>query len=126
MENIVAKIDRGDGTAGKLLNDPALYDKLDRVLDKVDSIASSHRSRRRAASARLINDDGFYNDLRSTLAEVNSLVDAIQSGDGTAGKLIKDPTLFNTLDQATSEMQKLMYDIRHDPKKYLTINFRFF
>jgi phospholipid/cholesterol/gamma-HCH transport system substrate-binding protein len=74
----------------------------------------------------LINDDGFYNDLRATLGQVNSLVAAIQTGDGTAGKLIKDPTLYNTLDQTTSEMQKLLYDIRRDPKKYLTINFKFF
>jgi phospholipid/cholesterol/gamma-HCH transport system substrate-binding protein len=75
---------------------------------------------------KVINDDGLYADMRATMGKVNTLVDSIQSGDGTAGKLIKDPSLFNTLNQTTSEIQKLMYDIRQNPKKYLTIQFRFF
>jgi phospholipid/cholesterol/gamma-HCH transport system substrate-binding protein len=60
------------------------------------------------------------------IAQVNGLVSAIQAGNGTTGRLINDPTLFNSMDQAASEVQKLMYDIRREPKKYLTINFRFF
>jgi phospholipid/cholesterol/gamma-HCH transport system substrate-binding protein len=60
------------------------------------------------------------------MGKMNTLIDAVQSGDGTAGKLIKDPSLFNTMNQTTSEIQKLMYDIRQNPKKFLTIQFRFF
>ena len=40
------------------------------------------------------------------------------------GKLLKDPSLYNNLDQSTAEISKLLYDLRQDPKKYLTIRFR--
>jgi len=36
---IVAKVDSGHGTAAKLLNDPALYNDLRKILSDVDSIA---------------------------------------------------------------------------------------
>ena len=44
----------------------------------------------------------------------------------TIGKFIKDPTLYNTLNQTSSEILKLMYDFRQNPKKFLTINFKLF
>ena len=31
METLTGKLNRGEGTAGKLLNDTALYDRMDRV-----------------------------------------------------------------------------------------------
>ena len=42
------------------------------------------------------------------------------------GKLLRDPSLYNNLDKSTAEITKLIYDLRQDPKKYLTIRFRLF
>jgi phospholipid/cholesterol/gamma-HCH transport system substrate-binding protein len=125
MESIVAKVERGEGTAGKLINDPAMFDKITQVLDKMDSIAN-RIDQGNGSLGKLMHDDGFYNDLRKTMGEMNSLIAAIQSGDGTTGRLIKDPTLYNSMNVTLSEVQKFMYDVRQDPKKYLTIQFRFF
>jgi len=55
-----------------------------------------------------------------------SFVDEIEKGKGTLGKLLKDPGLYNNLDQSSAEISKLLYDLRQDPKKYLTIRFRMF
>jgi len=125
MENIVAKVERGEGTAGKLINDPALFDKITTVLDKMDSIAN-RIDRGEGSLGKIMRDDGFYNDLRKTMADLSGLIVAIQDGNGTTGRLIKDPTLFNSMNVTLSEIQKFMYDVRQDPKKYLTIQFRFF
>jgi phospholipid/cholesterol/gamma-HCH transport system substrate-binding protein len=125
MENIVGKVERGEGTAGKLINDPALYDKVTVMLDKIDAIAS-RIDRGEGSLGKIMKDEAFYNDLRQTMGELNGLVTAIQHGDGTTGKLIKDPTLYNSMNTTVSELQKFMYDVRQDPKKYLTIQFRFF
>jgi phospholipid/cholesterol/gamma-HCH transport system substrate-binding protein len=56
----------------------------------------------------------------------SELVVSIQNGEGSAGKFIKDPTLYNTMNESASEIQKLLYDFRQNPKKFLTINFRLF
>jgi phospholipid/cholesterol/gamma-HCH transport system substrate-binding protein len=39
---------------------------------------------------------------------------------------MKDPALYNNLNQSSGEITKLIYDLRQDPKKYLTIRFRLF
>jgi phospholipid/cholesterol/gamma-HCH transport system substrate-binding protein len=125
MDTLVEKIDTGNGTAGKFLNDPKLFDTLVQSLDKLDSIVG-RIDRGEGSMGKLMKDDGFYNSLQSTLKQMDTLITTIQSGDGTTGRLIKDPTLYNRLDQTMSEFQKLVYDIRQDPKKYLTIRFSFF
>jgi phospholipid/cholesterol/gamma-HCH transport system substrate-binding protein len=125
MDGLLAKLDHGDGTAAKLLNDPAIFNRFDRVLARTETIMDGVE-RGEGTFGKLLKDEALYNDFRGTVARLNSLVDSIENGNGTAGKLIKDPTLFNTLNETASEIQKLMYDIRQDPKKYLTIQFRFF
>jgi phospholipid/cholesterol/gamma-HCH transport system substrate-binding protein len=125
METLVGKFEAGNGTAGKLLNDPKLYDSLASSIDRMDSIVG-RVDRGEGSLGKLMHDDAFYGNLQQTLNQMNTLLFAIQNGDGTAGKLIKDPTLFNHMDQVMSEFQKLVYDIRQDPKKYLTIRFSFF
>jgi phospholipid/cholesterol/gamma-HCH transport system substrate-binding protein len=125
MENIVVKVERGEGTAGKLINDPALFDKMTSVLDKMESI-TTRIDRGEGSLGKIMRDDGFYNDLRKTMGDLSGLIVAIQDGDGTTGRLINDPTLFNSMNVTLSEVQKFMYDVRQNPKKYLTIQFRFF
>ena len=73
-----------------------------------------------------MRDEMLYTDVRNMVNRVSTLVSAIENGEGTAGKLIKDPTLFNSMNQFTSEILKLLYDFRQDPKRFLTINFRLF
>lgn len=40
LDRIVAKVDRGDGTAAKLVNDPTLYYDVHRILLRVDSVVA--------------------------------------------------------------------------------------
>jgi phospholipid/cholesterol/gamma-HCH transport system substrate-binding protein len=54
------------------------------------------------------------------------MVSNISDSEGTAGKLINDPTLYDNFNQTVSEVMKLMYDFRQDPGRFLTINFRLF
>ena len=60
------------------------------------------------------------------MEKVANFVERIDKGEGTLGKLIKDPSLYNNLNQSTAEITKLIYDLRQDPQKYLTIRFRLF
>jgi phospholipid/cholesterol/gamma-HCH transport system substrate-binding protein len=75
---------------------------------------------------KLSKDAELYDRTRGALERFSSLVDQIEQGKGTMGKLLKDPGLYNNLDQSTAEITKLLYDLRQDPKKYLTIRFRVF
>lgn len=125
VNTLVAKIESGHGTAGKFINDPALYNKADELVAKFQGIAD-RIDRGEGTLGKLSKDEAFYNEARESIARFNGLVMAIENGEGTAGKFIKDPTLYNSLNQTSSEILKLLYDFRQNPKKFLTISFKLF
>jgi phospholipid/cholesterol/gamma-HCH transport system substrate-binding protein len=53
-------------------------------------------------------------------------MDRLNSGQGTMGKLLQDPTLYNNTNQLLTETQDLIKAIRQNPKKYLTIHLKLF
>ena len=58
--------------------------------------------------------------------KLSAMTDRLEAGEGTAGKLLRDPALFNNADQMLIETRQLVKSIRENPKKYLTIHFRVF
>ena len=125
VDVLVKKVESGDGTAGKFVNDPTLYNRIDNLTAKVQNI-TDRIDRGEGTLGKLLKDDALYTDFRTGVTKFNALVDSVQNGEGSAGKFIKDPSLFNSLNETTSEIQKLIYDFRQNPKKFLTINFKLF
>ena len=54
-----------------------------------------------------------------TLKELNSLVAQINAGQGTLGKLAKNDSLYNNLNKASDDLDKLMKDLRINPERYI-------
>ena len=125
LDTLIAKIESGDGTAGRLVNDPAVYNRANELLARATGMFD-RIERGEGTIGKLYRDEMLYADAREMLNRVSNLVTSIEKGEGTAGKLINDPTLFNSMNQFTSEILKLLYDFRQDPKRFLTINFRLF
>jgi phospholipid/cholesterol/gamma-HCH transport system substrate-binding protein len=125
LDTLIEKIESGNGTAGRLVNDPAVYNRANELLTRaVDAFERIERGE--GTIGKLYRDESLYADARQMMNRVSNLVAAVENGDGTAGKLIKDPTLYNSMNQFTSEILKLLYDFRQDPRRFLTINFRLF
>lgn len=59
------------------------------------------------------------NEADKTLAELNKLVAQINSGQGTLGKLAKNDSLYNNLNKASDDLDKLMKDLRINPERYI-------
>jgi len=59
--------------------------------------------------------------LDSTSRTVTTIVGKIDRGDGTAGKLINDPTLYNDLHSAIGRVDSLLADVKKNPKRYINI-----
>lgn len=57
-----------------------------------------------------------------TIAELRQILNSVQSGKGTAGKLIKDETLYNNLNKTMVSLNKLMTNFREQPKRYVHIS----
>jgi len=125
VDATVDKISNGNGNFAKFINDDAIYRKTDQLLTSFGNVAG-RLDRGEGALGKLSKDDALYTNLNTTLNKTNALLTSVENGEGTLGKMMKDATLYNSLSQTSSEVQKLMYDFRQNPKKYLTINFRLF
>lgn len=125
VDTLVMKIESGQGTAGKFVNDPALYNRMDALVARFQAI-TDRIDRGEGTLGKLTKDETIYNEARDTMAKFSTLMNSVQNGQGTLGRFISDPTLFNSLNQTSSEMLKLLYDFRQNPKKFLTVNFRLF
>ena len=73
-----------------------------------------------------LSDSLSKSDLKSaiseadkTLKELNKLVAQINAGQGTLGKLAKNDSLYNNLNKASDDLDKLMKDLRINPERYI-------
>jgi len=102
MNDLLEKINKGQGTLGKLINDDEVYAKLKDQLDRLDNIIAKVENGQ-GTFGRLINDDTLYNDISKIVAD-------IKEGKGTLGKLIKDEEFYNqardTLDRINNMVRR--------------------
>ena len=109
-DRILAFAESGKGSIGKLIYDPALYDRLASTVSEfkeiVDTIAKGQGS-----LGQLISSDDAYKKFLATLDKMNAVVDDIQAGKGSAGKFLKDPTLYNNANDTIANLKKITEDI---------------
>ncbi|NRT13530.1 MlaD family protein [Flavobacterium sp. 14A] len=61
-------------------------------------------------------------NLNATLAKVNGLVQNLEAGKGTMGKLLKDDALYTNLTKSTKELELLLQDVRLYPTRYINVS----
>ena len=54
-----------------------------------------------------------------TVEGLNQIVSSIELGEGTAGKLINDETLYQNLAEASKELESLLSDFKNHPNRYV-------
>jgi len=116
LGGITDKLNSGQGTLGKLLNDPTLYDAATATLASLrDSFGDIRKVTGRLARGEgtlgrlLLADDGMYDELRETVASLNlttqnfaDVSDQVRHGRGTLGRLIADDSLYDQAEGALS------------------------
>ncbi|SFZ91813.1 phospholipid/cholesterol/gamma-HCH transport system substrate-binding protein [Flaviramulus basaltis] len=57
--------------------------------------------------------------LKTTLTNLNGLLEKVNNGEGSIGKLLKDEGLYNNLEGATLQLEQLLEDMKLNPKRYV-------
>jgi phospholipid/cholesterol/gamma-HCH transport system substrate-binding protein len=108
---MLAGIQNGKGTIGKLVADPALYNHLDETVEKIDNVAGSIQSGK-GSVGKLLSDDALYNKVDGTLDKVDDAMDAVHDQKGTLGKLIYNPDLYQNVNDTAHSASAMLADVR--------------
>jgi phospholipid/cholesterol/gamma-HCH transport system substrate-binding protein len=110
LDRIVAFVESGKGSIGKLIYDPTLYDRFSSTVYEFKGIVDQI-SKGQGSLGSLISSDEAYKKFTATLDKMNAVIDDLQQGKGTAGKFLKDPSLYNNANDTVANMKKLTEDI---------------
>jgi phospholipid/cholesterol/gamma-HCH transport system substrate-binding protein len=86
------------------------------------SISSSLKSFERIGKeADSVDISAMMSQLQETINNLSSVINKINSGEGSLGQLATNESLYNNLVKTSSELTCLMNDIRSHPDKYLPL-----
>lgn len=114
IESIAGTIEGRTSDLDAFISDLAtLSSSLDSIVAKADSTVSDIND---------ISSQVAAADLAGVVTSLNSLLDKMQSSDGTVGKLINDDTVYKSVDSLVTNISRLVGKIEENPKKYLRIS----
>ena len=108
---IITSINEGEGTLGRLINDPELYNEWLR-LSRQGTEVLGRVQHGDGALPSLLNDRRLYDQLVRTTTDLEGLTGEIRQGDGTLGRLIRDPQLYQELVTTVREGQALVHEMQ--------------
>ncbi|MGK7370306.1 MAG: MlaD family protein [Candidatus Halalkalibacterium sp. M3_1C_030] len=93
------------------------------ILANLDTVSTNNKERIDSVMIGLDNSlkriESLSVELEKTGTSLNQILDKVNKGEGTLGKLVNNPSLYNNLDSLSAEMKQLMKNINEDPRKYL-------
>jgi phospholipid/cholesterol/gamma-HCH transport system substrate-binding protein len=111
LNQIIAKVNQGQGTIGKFLNDPRLYNHLDDTIVHINAITASIRQGQ-GSLGKFVASDELYNKADSVVGKLDDVLGAVHDQKGTVGKLVYDPTAYNEINDVARKTNALLADVR--------------
>ena len=110
VDRIVAFIESGQGSIGKVIYSSALYDQLNATVAEFKGLMDDIQ-RGKGSLGPLLTSDEAYKKAIAALDKLNVIVDELQQGKGAAGKLLKDPELYDNANKTVANVRQLTDDI---------------
>lgn len=108
--------------------------KIIQILDKLQSITGNIEKNNDKITNVITNfsnisDSLAKSNIRQTieqtnvaLTQANEILTQVNSGKGTLGKLVKNDSIYNNLNKASEDLDKLVKDLRINPERYVHIS----
>jgi phospholipid/cholesterol/gamma-HCH transport system substrate-binding protein len=113
LDKIIAQVESGKGTIGKVLYDETLYTKVLDIADEAQKLVMTMNNGEGTVGKLFLKDD-IYKEFETSLNKVNDLLDGLQQGKGTLGLLLKDAALHDELRGTLADTRKLINQINSD------------
>lgn len=109
-KGVAEKINNGDGTVGKLISSPELYNSTMKIVSKIDNITTAI-AQQNGTAGQLIYNKALYDNLNNIAVNMKYIIDSVTAGKGTAGKFLKDDKLYNNLESISNRLDSLTLKI---------------
>jgi phospholipid/cholesterol/gamma-HCH transport system substrate-binding protein len=143
LVEITAKVNKGDGNVGRILNDSSIALNLDRTSDHLQAVSYNMRvfseqiNNPNSDLGKLINEDHITNrvdtilftlggavsnteeatlDLARTSAELRLTAEAINNGNGALSKLLYDSAFADTIDYTFHNLNQTLLELEQVAK----------
>lgn len=121
LQSITAKVNNGEGTLGKLINDQTLHNELITTLDEIKKGAAEAKTfianaqsvidevkAGKGAIGALVFDQKAGEDLKASIANIRMVSDKISRGEGTLGKLLGDDTMMRDVQSIMKKAERAL------------------
>jgi phospholipid/cholesterol/gamma-HCH transport system substrate-binding protein len=110
LDRIVAFVESGQGSVGKLLYDPTLYNRLNTTVNEFQGLVNEV-AQGKGTLGKLFTDEELYSKANATVDKLNVVIDDMNAGKGSAGKFLKDPALYDNANATIANVKKLTDDV---------------
>lgn len=128
LDNLILKIEKGEGTLSKFLTDPSIYDNLNQSV-KTLSLTLEEVKGSRGTLKMLVEDPSLYQRMvvavgsieefvKKTNESVGEFTRKVNESQGTLKRLVEDPSLYDkalatvsTIEQLTGNIERISQDI---------------
>lgn len=107
LADLTERIAGGEGTAGRLLLDPALYRRLVSLSGSLDSTLTAVNTGD-GTLGRMLRDDDLYRRLASSVASLDTLTARMSRGKGSLGRMMASDSLYRSVAGATGRADSLL------------------
>jgi len=118
MDRVAKKIEKGEGTLGKLIADDGLYREIRGLAGNLNKV-SEQLAKGQGTLGKLVADDALYKDLRSLTGDLRTasgsltrVMRDVEGGKGSLGKLVKDEGLYQDARQTMAELRDALTGLR--------------
>jgi phospholipid/cholesterol/gamma-HCH transport system substrate-binding protein len=110
VTGIAGKINVQEGTLGKLINDPAIFNNLTGTSEELQDLVKKITAGE-GTIGQLVSNPKLYEELQATLQKSQNVVNKVESGEGTLGKVIGDPALHDRAERMLARVEKVVQRI---------------
>jgi phospholipid/cholesterol/gamma-HCH transport system substrate-binding protein len=121
MESIESMLQKQNGSIAQTANNLNTFTKnLNENNKKINDIVSNLDT-----TSKQIKEADLYKTIKGIQSAVNELaitLHTINAGNGTAGKLLNDPAIYNQLQNTIKSVNTLVDDVKTHPKRYINVS----
>jgi phospholipid/cholesterol/gamma-HCH transport system substrate-binding protein len=107
LESVITKVDNGQGTIGRLVNNDEIYVELNETVSQLRQIVTGVREGK-GTLGQLVVDQGLYDNANATAAQLKIIAEKINAGEGTIGKLVNDDAVYTELADALADIRTIV------------------